>query len=471
MKRIFRWDSLDELVKAGARLHSLQGVARTSVKQLELDEKRGTIIMEVVWHDSSEAEEHLIEIGRSEAPVCWILSGYASGYATHCMNREVYFVEEKCKAKGDRVCSAIGKDRESWGEHAEQLLQHYGKTDIGRKVTDLTEILKRQTKQIAAQRRQINILKGIAKESFIEVRSPSFQRVLETAGRVAPFDSSVVITGESGVGKEVLARHIHRLSHRAKEPFVAVNCAALPETLLESELFGHKAGAFTGAMHDRIGLFEQADKGTVFLDEIGDITPAMQLKLLRVLQEREVMRVGESTQRRIDVRVLAATNRNLKDAVGSGHFREDLYYRLAVIEIEIPPLRERREDILPMARYFVQRLSKKLKMPDLRLDAASLDYLLRYPWPGNVRELENAVERAALLSGGKAILPEFLPRNILAGHGLRKSVSDPLHTTLQDVEHEHILRVLELCEGNRTKAAKSLGISQATLWRKMKSYE
>ena len=200
---------------------------------------------------------------------------------------------------------------------------------------------------------------------------------------MARFDTAVLITGETGTGKEVLARAIHRMSKRASGPFVAVNCGALPETLLESELFGHRAGSFTGAVEDRIGLFETAAKGTVLLDEIGDTSAATQTKLLRVLEELEIVRVGESVPRKIDVRVLAATNRDLDADVREGRFREDLLYRLRVVEIDVPPLRERPEDILSLTRHFVEHASKRLELPELRLDAVCADYLLEYRWPGN----------------------------------------------------------------------------------------
>ncbi|MFH1743007.1 MAG: sigma 54-interacting transcriptional regulator, partial [bacterium] len=243
---------------------------------------------------------------------------------------------------------------------------------------------------------------------------------------------------------------------------------ALPETLLESELFGHKAGSFTGAIRDRIGLFEEANKGTIFLDEIGDISQTMQVKLLRVLQEKEILRVGESRTRKIDVRVIAATNQKLAQLMHEGKFREDLYYRLGVIEIEIPPLRDRKEDILPLARYFVTQLTKKLNIPQLRLDATCVDYLHRYHWPGNVRELENAIERAAVLGKDQLILPEYLPPAII--HAGRSPIrdADPLTYTLAQLEHDHIQTVLELTAGNRTRAAEVLAISPATLWRKLK---
>jgi len=246
------------------------------------------------------------------------------------------------------------------------------------------------------------------------------------------------------------------------------NCGALPETLLESELFGHKAGSFTGAISDRIGVFEEAHKGTIFLDEIGDVSSSVQVKLLRVLQEREIMRVGESKPRKIDVRVMAATNQDLSKAMREGRFRDDLYYRLSVIEVLVPPLRERKEDILPLARYFVERLSKRLKIRNLRMDATCIDYLLAYSWPGNVRELDNVLERAAVLSKDGVILPEFLPPTVVHLKSGVSSNSEVVRRSLSEVEQDHIQAVLELTNDNRSRAAKILGISSTTLWRKLK---
>jgi transcriptional regulator with PAS, ATPase and Fis domain len=290
------------------------------------------------------------------------------------------------------------------------------------------------------------------------------------AERVAKFDSSVLITGETGVGKEVVARHIHSLSPRSNASFIAINCGALPETLLESTLFGHKAGAFTGATKDRPGLFEEAEKGTIFLDEIGDTTPAMQLKLLRVLQEREILRVGETRQTKVDVRVISATNRDLQQAVRDNTFREDLYYRLRVVEIQVPPLRDRKDDTLALARHFVKKCAAQMGLPSLRLDATSLDCLLEYSWPGNVRELENAVEHAAVFCQDSVILPKHLPARILGKRESREERKevDMSKCSLADVERDHIRRVLLAVDGNRAEAAKILGIGEATLYRRLR---
>ena len=332
--------------------------------------------MEVVWHDSGEAEACGAELGKSAEPSCWTFVGYASGYTSFCLGKSVYFVETQCRAKGDPVCCVVGKDIDSWDDEIRPNLQFFHAGDIRATVRTLTEQLREQQLVIARQREELEQAQKGASIAEVEVRSRLFLQILEVARRVSGFDASVLITGETGVGKEVLARHIHRLSPRSEQSFVAVNCAALPETLLESTLFGHKAGAFTGATKDQPGLFEEAHKGTIFLDEIGDTTPATQLKLLRVLQEQEIMRVGETRPRKVDIRVIAATNRNLKQAVADGELREDLYYRLEIVHIEVPPLRERQEDILPLARHFVQKCSRRFELPALKIDATCLDWLL-----------------------------------------------------------------------------------------------
>jgi len=468
MKRIFTWDSTSDWLKAGPRMHSLQGVTRAIIKSMNLDENSGDLEMEVAWHSSGEAEEHLIAFGKSEYPVCWMLVGYASGYASFCLGKDVYFVERKCKAKGDRICSAVGKNVEAWGDKLKDHLPYFKAKDIQGEVLRLTKELRKKTREIARQRKRIDRLEAAKAPFLVEVRSESFRRVLRLVNQVSRFDTSLLVTGETGVGKEVVARYVHHLSNRADGPFVAVNCGALPETLLESELFGHKAGSFTGAINDRVGLFEEARKGTIFLDEIGDTSLAMQLKILRVLQEREILRIGESKPRKIDVRVIAATNKNLETLIESGEFREDLFYRLRVIEIEVPPLRKRREDILPLARHFVNRLSLRLKITGLRLNSTCLDYLQAYPWPGNVRELENAIERAAVLSSEGVILPEHLPPSVLHSGRIRANAMLPGDRTLAEVERAHIKAVLELTDGNRTRAARILGISPTTLWRKLR---
>jgi transcriptional regulator with PAS, ATPase and Fis domain len=425
--------------------------------------------MEFACQDSVEVDEYLTELGASDKPCCWALMGHASGYASYCLGKSVYFVEKECRAKGDKRCLAMGMDIDSWGQEIAKDLPYFHAADIQGKIQALTDQLRESELELDRRQRQLEPA-GRSRIASVEIRSREFQRVVELAERVAKFDSSVLITGETGVGKEVVARHIHSLSPRSDAPFVAVNCGALPESLLESALFGHKAGAFTGATRDQPGLFEEAEKGTIFLDEIGDTTPAVQLKLLRVLQEREIMRVGETRPTKVDVRVISATNRDLQQAVHDNNFREDLYYRLRVVEINVPPLRHRKDDILPLARHFVKKCAAQMGLPALRLDATSLDCLLEYSWPGNVRELENAVEHAAVFCRENVILPRHFPSRILGKREPpeeRKDV-DLAKRSLADVQWDHIQRVLSAAGGNRAEAAKILGIGEATLYRRLR---
>ncbi len=471
VKRIVNMDSMTEWLKAGARMNTLHGVAKSIVNKIDINEKTGSFYMEVQFYQSAEADEHLIGLGKTDHPVCWMIAGYLTGYATFCFGQNIFFLENQCIGKGDHICTAVGKDEKSWGEEIKPHLRFFQGEDVKSKIIILSEELKKKNLELLRNRRKISRLERIKKPFYVEVKSKAFMDVIDLANRIAPFDSSVLITGETGVGKEVLARYIHSMSHRNEKSFLAINCGALPETLAESELFGHKAGSFTGAIHDRVGLFEQASKGTIFLDEIGDVTQSIQIKILRVLQEREIMRVGESFSRKVDVRIIAATNKNLEQAIADEEFRDDLYYRLSVIEIHIPPLRQRKEDILPLARYFVKRMSHKLKMPNLKLDPSCLQFLFGYQWPGNVRELENVIERASILSVNGIITPDNLPSQIINTTQLPKHLTDPLHCTLEQAEKEHIINVMNLVDGNKTKASQILGISPTTLWRKLNSID
>ncbi len=467
MKRIFNWESIADWLKAAPRLLAMEGAAKTELSSLDL-QPDNRLRMELVWHSAAEAEEQLMEFGISPEAGCFILQGYASGYASFCLKRPVYFVERSCRARGDDLCLALGMDRDSWGKECESFVSYFQADDIQGKIEELTAELRRKSEESMRQRRRLRKLQSVHRQGFSGIRSKVFQQVLDLGIRVARFDSSVLITGESGVGKELLAGLIHENSDRARGPFVAINCGALPENLLESELFGHKAGAFTGASRDRAGLFEESQGGTIFLDEIGEISMGLQVKLLRVLQEKRIRRIGENRTRAIDCRVIAATNRELEDDVRQGRFRQDLLYRIKVVEIKVPPLRDRPEDILPLARLFTQRLSKRFKIPGLTLDATCLECLMSYPWPGNVRELENALEHAAVVCEDGRIRPEDLPPDVRSSDlGSPVSIRFP-RKTLAEVERQHIHAVLNETDGNRTRAARILGISPTTLWRKLK---
>lgn len=310
-------------------------------------------------------------------------------------------------------------------------------------------------------------------DSRIIGRSPNFVEVMNMVQQVAPTDSTVLVSGESGTGKELLARELHRLSGRGKGPFVSINCAALPEALLESELFGHVKGSFTGAMRDKDGLFRVASGGTFFLDEVSETSPAIQVKLLRVLQEREIVPVGGTRPIKVDVRVISATNCDLAKAVENNKFRMDLFYRLNVIQITIPPLRDRKDDVLLLADEIIDNYCRKQNLPVKLLSAATRDALMQYNWPGNVRELENVLERAIILEPGPVIEKNSLPDEVLNPWPESKKAPLPEATdigNLKDKEKQTILRVLAECNNNKSLAAKKLGIHYATLYRKLKSY-
>lgn len=305
-------------------------------------------------------------------------------------------------------------------------------------------------------------------EPELGVFSSAMRGLVDLARRVARADSNILITGESGVGKECLAQFIHRASARSAGPFIPVNCGALSETLAESELFGHVRGAFTGALQDRPGLFEAANGGTLLLDEVGDVPLPMQVKLLRVIQEREVRRLGENRQRHVDVRLIAATNRNLQDDVEERRFRRDLYFRLNVVELHVPPLRERPDDLRGLAAMLQTRIATRMHRAIGGYTDAALNCLLQYAWPGNVRELENAIERACALATGLLIDVDDLPNTLRTCPSFVGA--SPAVRPLYDVEREYILSVLQRNGGNKLHTAEQLRINTTTLFRKLKRY-
>jgi two-component system response regulator HydG len=335
------------------------------------------------------------------------------------------------------------------------------------------EVLRRVRRAMEKQmlllenRRLRERLAGIDRETTIVGRSGSIRSVLDLVEQVAPSTATVLLLGESGTGKELFARQIHARSDRKARPFVAVNCAAIPETILESELFGYEAGAFTGATRRKAGRFELAHTGTLFFDEVGEIPPSMQVKLLRVLQDGVFERLGGTTAVSTDVRIVAATNRPLAEDVANGRFREDLYYRLNVIPVEIPPLREHRDDIPLLSHHFLSAFAKKNRKDVVGIDSDSMDALSAYDWPGNVRELENAMERAVILAKEREIRRENLPNAVASGTNERQSVSIPLGTPLEDVERLLIRETLRMTKGDKSTAARLLGIATRTIYRKL----
>ncbi|OGX09214.1 MAG: Fis family transcriptional regulator [Nitrospirae bacterium RIFCSPLOWO2_12_FULL_63_8] len=329
----------------------------------------------------------------------------------------------------------------------------------------------------ARLRREVQQLRRAVREEFsfhhILGKSKPMREVFDLIRRVADSQTNVLITGESGTGKELAAKAIHFNSDRRGGPFVPVNCAAIPEALLESELFGHMKGAFTDAKGDKRGLFEEANGGTLFLDEISELPVMLQAKLLRAIQEKEIRRVGSTRAVAVDVRIIAATNLSLTDEVKAKRFREDLYYRLNVIEIRMPPLRERREDIPLLVDAFLKKCAEASRKAVKGIGESALALLMDYPWPGNVRELENVIERAVTLTHGEKVVPEDLPPAIHGSRGDRKVIDEAADRTLplDEVEKEYILRILDKTGGNKYQAAQILGIDRKTLYRKLGEIE
>jgi two-component system, NtrC family, response regulator HydG len=470
MRSEFNWASDVEWRLAGTRLYMLEGLFRPQPGLDDPVSEAGATLLA-----SYEAEQHLLHLGRSDATVCWTISGLISGYVSHTSGKEIYVLEDRCLGSGHAACHLVGRSREEWGVERAGDLAFYEpgrlKACLDVSLSRVTETLRAAEEKIKAHKKVLVRVARVADDPLgLIARSQAMRRTVDLARRVAKVDAAVLLTGESGVGKERIARLIHDESTQAAGPFIAVNCGAITETLLESELFGHARGSFTGASADRPGLFEAANHGTLLLDEIGDVSPAVQVKLLRVLQEREIRRVGENRSRPVNVRILAATNRDLARAVADGAFRQDLFYRLNVVELTVPPLRDRRGDILPLARLLLDSSAARMGRTITGLAPAAADQLLRYDWPGNVRELENAMERAVALASGHRVQLDDLPEEV------RRVVPAPtvdMHTVrpLRDLEREYILTVLDLNGGNRTQTARQLGIGAVTLYRKLKKYD
>ena len=464
----FTWDSDDEWSRAGTRIHALEGLFRVEPGGAGPLSRTGSMVVA-----SYEAEQHLLHFGRSDLPVCWTICGLTSGYLSRIAGKETFVLEDRCLGKGDTACQLFGRSREAWGDERAEELRFFEPTRLKEcldvSLQRVTRTLKAAERKLRGHRRAlVGVARDLDEPLGIVAKSTAMRQLVDLARRVARVDSTVLITGESGAGKERIARLVHEESTRAAGPFIAVNCGAIAETLLESELFGHARGAFTGATQDRPGLFEAASNGTLLLDEVGEVSPAMQVKLLRALQEREVRRVGENKSRRVDVRVVAATNRDLAQGVAGGAFRQDLYYRLKVVELHVPPLRERRDDILPLARVLLTDAALRMKRKIAGLAPDTVDRLLRYAWPGNVRELENTMERAVALARGGRVELDDLPEEI------RRTLPVPTAIgavrPLEEVEQEYILAALELNDGNQTRTAEQLQIGAATLYRKLKRY-
>ena len=432
----------------------------------------------MVWHDSYVAEQHVHHYGKSDAPVCWSLVGYASGYASACLGQEIYFRETECLAQGATKCTVVGKDAESWGDALEALRFDFQGADLGREVERLREAvhrrlqdLDRRERLVAKRERELNLLRErvarhAASKHFI-AGSAAMQEVLEFAARVAPLDTTVLVYGESGTGKEFIVRMIHDQSPRASGPFVSINCAALTETLLESELFGHVRGAFTGAVRDKAGLFEVAGNGTLFLDEIGEVAPTVQAKLLRALQEREIRRVGGERTIKVNAQSRGRDEPRPASRRRRGHVpRGSVFSARRVRDHGSAAARAPRGHSAAGPRFRASRGSRVKKDVET-VSAEAMTALMNYRWPGNVRELEHAIERAVIVARGTSIRG---PRAAAGGLAEDPASASDDSLDLQEQERAMIERALERFRGNRRQAAEALKISTVTLWRKMKQY-
>ncbi|HDP81355.1 MAG TPA: PAS domain S-box protein [Spirochaetes bacterium] len=429
----------------------------------ELTESRDTLERE-----KKKLETILFGIGDSVSifdPVGDLLMRNPLGDLIHGSNREP-IVTLEAGARRELALEVDGEERHFSG-HVEEIRDREGVSfayvEILKDITDNIRF-REQSHELLRVKRE---LKRYSLSADMISASAAMLRVRDLALRCSEVDSTVLVLGETGVGKEVAARSIHANSARREKPFVAINCGALPETLLESELFGHTRGAFTGANTERDGLFREANGGTLFLDEIGDISEALQVKLLRALQEREVRPLGSAKTYPVDVRVIAATNRDLPQLMREGRFRKDLYYRIAVIPLHIPPLRERKDDIPPLARYFLRKHNSAARFDNVVLHRSAQQKLLDYDWPGNIRELENAIEHALAMAAGPVIYPAELPVQICGDDECPEGPAASIRPAVKD-ERALIIEALNHHKGNRQEAARDLGISRTSLWRKMK---
>jgi two-component system response regulator HydG len=494
LKESFDWSSLEDWWRAGTRLHALEGIVGVKPVLFELDKDAGVFHAEGVWVNSYEAEQHLRHIGESDTPVCWTLMGYAGGYSSAVVGSDVIYFETECLGKGDARCYVVGRSMANDRNEAVQIaMEHYHIQDFDKEipkiVADRGEIqnlmreLERRANALAEQEEKVRALESqviclqesinqnYKLEELVGV-SPTFKQMMKDVEKVAPVDATVLITGETGTGKELIARAVHSRSLRHARPLITVNCAALPVGLVESELFGHEKGAFTGAVQRKLGRFELANGATIFLDEVGELPLETQAKFLRVLQQGEFERVGGTQTIKVDVRVLAATNQPLAGLVEEGKYRSDLYYRLNVFPINIPPLRERGDDIVLLVNYFAQKFRARFKKRISSIGQASLERLQNYSWPGNVRELEHIIERAVLLAEGE-VLTVDLPlggETPVAGGRIEPGRTTKL-VTLEEMERDYIEQVLRHTGGmiaGRGGAAEILGLPASTLRSRMK---
>lgn len=475
-----RWPERDAaaVFMAGTRLHALEGMVKVTPLDFDFDIDRGTYHGEFLWEHSSEDDEHIAAYGLGTEPACWTQIGYATGYVTSLFGQLVVFREVECRSMGASVCRVVGKHAAAWGDVSEDL--RYLQARDFRSLRQTAELTQPLPVPPAAS-------PTTGDRHELVGASSAFNSACHQLARVAPTQATVLFTGESGVGKEAFARRLHRISPRAAQPFVAVNCAAIPETLIETELFGVERGAYTGASQSRPGRFERAHGGTLFLDEIGTLSLVSQGKLLRALQEGEVERVGGTRTLHVDVRVVAATNVDLQQLVREGRFREDLFYRLNVFPIHLPPLRERRDDIPLLMNHFLRRESARHGRAVTGFTPRAVRAMLHYAFPGNIRELQNLIERGVISAEDGAAIDvahmfrrEQLSDETLLAIGAQGTLTAPpaaqsaslLETlaplmgdtvAMEEVEARLLKEAVSAANGNLSAAARRLGLTRAQL--------
>jgi len=469
-------NALDAFV-CGPQLHMLEGSVRVTPIEVDMDVASGRFNGRFRWDNSWEAEAHTAEFGPQSDPMCWMLIGYASGFASAFMQRFILFKESACTACGAPHCELEGRPLEEWPDGAEQAKYF----EEGAVVTRLLEL----STQVDVLR---STLESRSESGTMIGSSPAFKKAYDLVTKAARTNVTVLLSGETGVGKERFARALHETSARATGPFVAINCAALPHDLVESELFGAERGAYTGAHATRVGKFERAEGGTLFLDEIGELPLAAQAKILRVLQEGEIERLGDDKTRKVNVRIIAATNVDLQTAVKEGRFRADLFYRLNVYPIPVPPLRERALDIAPMARAMLEKYNALHGKRIAGITDRAMQALTHYQWPGNVRELENMIERGSILAPQDGwievehLFPSLdgaIPGECIdgGGHLEQRRPQEQAHLCdailgsgmpLEDLETMLLEEAVRRSEGNMSGAARMLGLTRPQLAYRLK---
>lgn len=458
----------EEAFMAGPQMHGIRGMVKVEVNSLTLSHDTGQFFADFNWLHSFEAEVHLNEFGTAKEPACWMLLGYACGFSSFVMGQTIIYQEIKCTAKGDEICQIIGKPLTAW-ENADELIRFMSPDPVADQIIALQSELRTLKQNIYTSAEADYTMFNAVGESA------AYRQVCELLKKSAGSKVAVLLQGETGVGKEAFAHGIHKASQRQHAPFIAVNCASIPPDLIEAELFGVEKGAYTGATQSRMGKFERAHQGTIFLDEVIELSPRAQAALLRVLQEGEFERVGDYQTRRIDVRLITATNEDLFAAVQQGRFRADLFYRLNIFPVMIPPLRERRDDIPLLVKHFLNRFESMYDKTIKGISDKALNYLMTHDWPGNIRELENTLERATLLTEHQEeiklsalITPQQQPEKC------QKVIIDQLLDTpfsLESFEQELLQSALTRSQNNISEAARLLGISRATLDYRLKKMQ